>query len=236
MQRCCSVFTVLSVVGIAAVAGSIAVAQPSHDNKKAPSHAPAAAAPAGQPELPKGWTEADMAACMEAGMTGEMHEFLAKQTGVWQGKNKMWMGPDSEPMLSECTSTVTTMMDGRFMKCEIAGDMPGMGPFNGFGIYGFDNVSKKFQCTWVDNCGTGMMIGTGELSSDKNTLTWSFTYNCPIAKKAVTMREVETFKGPNSKTLEMFMNDPKTGKEYKMMEIAFTRKSDAVTATPAASN
>jgi hypothetical protein len=182
---------------------------------------------AGQPEmkLPAGWTEADMQACMVAATPGKMHEHLAKSVGVWQGKNTMWMGPDSEPTKSECVSTVTPMMDGRFVKCDIAGDMPGMGPFTGFGLYGYDNVGKKFQCTWVDNCGTGMMVGTGELSSDGSTLTWNFTYNCPIAKKPVTMREIETITGPNTKTLEMFGADPKSGKEYKMMSIEFTKKA-----------
>jgi hypothetical protein len=38
------------------------------------------------------------------------------------------------------------------------------------------------------------------------------------------MREVETVTGPNSKTLEMFGTDPKSGKEFKMMRIELTRK------------
>jgi hypothetical protein len=102
--------------------------------------------------------------------------------------------------------------------------MPGMGPFNGFGIYGFDNVSQKFQSTWIDNMGTGMMVGTGELSPDGKSVTWDFTYNCPIQKKPVHMREVDTFTSPNSRTLEMFGADPKSGKEYKMMSIELTKK------------
>ena len=35
--------------------------------------------------------------------------------------------------------------------------------------------------------------------------------------------------GPNTFTLEMYGNDPKTGKEFKMMEIAFTRKASSPT-------
>ena len=46
-----------------------------------------------------------------------------------------------------------------------------------------------------------------------------------MQKKLVTMREVETITGPNSKTLEMFGPDPKTGKEYKMMVIEYTKKA-----------
>src|SRR6185369_8383638 len=89
--------------------------------------------------------------------------------------------------------------------------------FNGFGLNGFDNVSQKFQSVWVDNMGTGMMNGTGELSSDKKTMTWTMTYNCPIQKKPVVMREVETWTGKDSMTFTMFGPDAKTGKEYKVM-------------------
>ncbi|MGH7177563.1 MAG: DUF1579 domain-containing protein [Tepidisphaeraceae bacterium] len=178
----------------------------------------------GDMKLPPGWTEQDMQACMMAATPGPMHQQLAKNIGVWQGKNTMWMAPGTEPMKSDCVTTNAPIMDGRFLRSETTGDMPGMGPFTGFAVYGFDNVSKKFQSTWIDNMGTGMMVGTGELSSDGRILTWNFTYNCPIAKKAVTMREIETITGPDTKLLEMWSTDPKSGKEYKMMEIAYTRK------------
>jgi hypothetical protein len=137
----------------------------------------------------------------------------------------MWMAPGAEAMKSACTSTVTTMMDGRYLKCEMAGEMPGMGPFNGFGLVGFDNVSQKFVGNWIDNHSTGIMNGEGELSPDGKTLTWRYTYNCPVTKKPAVMREVERMTGENTKTLEMFGNDPKSGKEFKMMSIDFTKKS-----------
>jgi len=209
------VAVIVATMGMIGVLGSLAIAD-SPDKSK----------PAGQPEkkLPPGWTEADMKACMDAGTPGKMHEFLAKNIGTWQGKITMWMGPDTEPMKTESTATYTAMLDGRFVKCEMAGVMPGMGPYNGFAIYGFDNVAQKFQGTWIDNCGTGMAIGTGELSSDGKKLTWSYSYTCPIAKKPATMREIETITSPTTKTLETWSTDPKSGKEFKMMVIEFTKK------------
>jgi hypothetical protein len=217
-MSCKKLLSLMIVMGMMIAIGSVAIADPSKDPKAA-----------GQPEmkLPPGWTAEDMQACIAAGTPGKMHEHLAKNVGVWLGKTTMWMAPDTQPITSECTATYSPFMDGRFIKCEIAGDMPGMGPFNGFGVYGFDNISQKFQATWVDNCSTGIMNGKGDLSSDGRVLTWVFNHHCPITKKPVTMREIETITGPNSKTLEMWGTDPKSGKEYKVMEIAFTRKAGA---------
>lgn len=205
----------LSAVGIAAVAGLLAFTEPAKEMK-----------PAGQPEmqLPPGWTPEDMQACVAAGTPGPMHAHLAQGVGVWNGKNTMWMAPGMEPIKSDSVSTVKSMMDGRFVQCEMNGDMPGMGPFNGFGIAGFDNVSQKFVSNWIDNMGTGIMTGTGELSSDGKVLTWTYSYNCPVTKKPVVMREIDTITGPNTKTLEMWSTDPKSGKEFKMMLIEFTKQ------------
>jgi Protein of unknown function (DUF1579) len=211
----------IAAVGLATLGGSMAIAEPAKETKPAGGQA-------GHPadmKLPPGWTESDMQACMAAGTPGKMHERLAKTVGVWQGKNTMWMYPGAEPATSESTTTITAIMDGRYVKVEAAGDMPGMGPFSGFGINGFDNVTQKFVSTWIDNCGTGIMNGTGELSADGKTMTWNSTYNCPINKKPTPFRQVETITGPNTMTLEMFGVDPKSGKEYKMMVIEYTKKA-----------
>lgn len=176
-------------------------------------------------QLPPGWTQADMQACIDASTPGPMHAFLAKGAGVWQGKNTMWMAPDSEPMVSECIATVKPLMDGRYVSVEFKGDMPGMGPFTGYGVHGYDNVADRFVSSWIDNHSTGIMQGTGELSSDGSTLTWNYSYTCPITKKPAKMREIERVIDDKTKTLEMWGSDPKSGREYRMMKIELTRKS-----------
>jgi hypothetical protein len=180
-----------------------------------------------QPEfkLPPGWTPADLQACVLAGTPGKMHEHLAKGVGVWDCKTTMWMGPGVEPMHSGGTMTVTSIMDGRYTQCEIAGEIPGMGPYRAAGVYGFDNVSQKFVSTFIDNHSTGIMSGTGELSADGKTLTWNYTHNCPITKKPSAMREIETITGPDTRTLVAFATDPKSGKELQSMSIEMTRKA-----------
>jgi hypothetical protein len=177
----------------------------------------------GQPQLPPGWTKEDLAAFIAASTPGKMHERLKEDVGVWHGKNTMWMAPGAPPIESESTSTVTALYDGRFTRCEMKGEMPGMGPYNGLLIAGYDNVSQKFVATWIDNMSTSMATGEGELSKDGKTLTWTYTCNCPLTKKPIAMRQVETTTGPDKKTLEMFGPEPKTGKEYQMMRIELTK-------------
>jgi hypothetical protein len=206
--------TLIAMAGLVTIAGSLVFAAPSDD---------AGSAEQAPMPLPPGWTEEDMQACMLAATPGEMHAFLTEGVGVWHGKNTMWMGPDSEPVVSESTSTISLLMDGRYTKLEMACEMPGMGPFNGFGINGFDNVSQEFVSTWVDNQSTGIMNGVGELSADGKTLEWKYTFNCPLTKKPTILREIETITGPDTRTLDMFSADPKTGKEYQMMHIELSR-------------
>lgn len=174
-------------------------------------------------QLPPGWTMEDMQAMMAAATPGEMHKHLAADIGTWTCKTKSWMGPDTEAIESEGTSEMTPLMDGRFIQCEMKGEMPGMGPFNGLAIYGFDNITQKFTSVWLDNFATGMMKGTGELSEDGKTMTWKYDGYCPLTKKPIVMREVETTVDANTKKLEMFGPDPKAGKEFKMMELTLTR-------------
>ncbi|MBL9141516.1 MAG: DUF1579 domain-containing protein [Phycisphaerae bacterium] len=179
------------------------------------------------PEMPAvpGMSAEDMQACMEASIPGAMQARLCEDVGEWTGKHTMWMSPEAPPSTTDAKYTISSMLDGRFVRCDMSSEMPGAGPFHGFGLTGFDNVSQKFQSTWVDSYGTGMMWGTGTLSADGKTLTFEYTYNCPINKKPMTMRQVERRTGTDTRTMEMWAPAPETGKPYKMLEGTYTRKA-----------
>jgi hypothetical protein len=188
--------------------------------------APAAKQDAGKQEkmqLPPGWTEADMQACMAASVPGPQHQQLARSIGHWSGTSMQWMAPGTEPVKSQIACEISSFLDGRFVKCEYSGEMPGMGPFHGLGFNGFDNVTQKYISTWMDNCGTGIMTGEGSPSADGKTMTWNYRYSCPIAKKQVSMRQVERWTGDDSMVLEMYGTDPHGGPEYKMMSLEVKR-------------
>ena len=206
---------------------AIAIAEPAKETKPAAKAKSAAGKPAAEAKLPPGWTEADLKAFMEAATPGEEHKRLVADAGTWQGKNTMWMAPGAEPIETEATTIITPVLDGRFIRLEMKGEMPGMGPYHGLAVQGYDNVTKKFVSTWIDNMSTSMAQGEGELSKDGKTVTWTFTCNCPLQEKPMTMRQIETTTGPGAKTIEMFGAEPKSGVEYKMMRIELTKTASA---------
>lgn len=237
MRQCCSF--VVSLACAAGVAATFALAQPPADKKpavKPAEKAPAAAAPkTGQPAAMPPEMEAMMKACTEAATPGQEHATLTKGAGTWDYTMKHWPMPGMTPMESKGVSVNTPVYEGRFLHCESKGEMPGMGMFQGQGFYGYDNTAKEYQCFWFDNMGTGMMTGTGALSADGKTMTWTMHYTCPVMKKQATMREVQHFTSDTQMSMEFFGPDPSTGKEYKMMEMECTRKGAApVKMTPAA--
>lgn len=217
---------VLATVGVLTIGASVATAQDQKQEKK-PAAQGGEQAGGQEMQLPPGWTEQDMQACVEAGTPGAEHEYLAKGAGEWKGEGQMWMAPDTEPMPYECMSNVRMVMDGRYAKCDITSDIPGMGSFHGVGHYGYDNVAQEYVANWIDNHSTGMMTGTGKRSADGKKMEWVYKYNCPITKKPTKMRQVEQQMGEGKMKMEMFTVDPKSGKEYKMLSITFTRVGDA---------
>lgn len=174
-----------------------------------------------------------MIACAAAATPGPMQAWLIEDAGTWTGKSTMWMTAETPPTVSEATDVVTPMLDGRFIRCDSVGEIPGMGAFNGFALTGFDNVSQKFQSIWADTMGTGMMWGTGTLSADGKALTFNYTYNCPMTKKPTAIRMVQTRTGTDTRTMEMWGPDPSTAKEFRMLEIKYKRAPSKTAATSA---
>lgn len=177
-----------------------------------------------QPEPP------DMQAMMEAvnkAMTpGPEHARLAKAVGTWDGAMRMWFDPAGPPQENACVSTFTSIMGGRYTECRTSGRIAmgeAVSDFEGRGIYGFNNVSRAYESIWIDNMGTAVMVATGHASADGRVINWSGKMTDPAVGKAVDFREVETWIDDDTMLLEMY-GPGADGKEFKSMEISFTRR------------
>jgi hypothetical protein len=173
--------------------------------------------PAGAPAM--GGPE--MEAMIKAMTPGEEHKHLARMAGDWTFTNTFWMAPGQPPMESTGTLHAEMALGGRYLQSQWTGNMMGQ-PFEGRGTEAFNNVSKQYESTWVDNMGTGIMFGTGTCDASGACNSKSETWD-PVSGKKITMRSTVTWPSSDSFKMEMFGPGP-DGKEYKMMEIVAKRK------------
>lgn len=164
--------------------------------------------------------QAEMAAYTKAGTPGAEHAALAKQVGNYTISTTSWNAPGGEPNIDSGSATRTMILDGRVMVEHMTATMFGQ-PFTGHGMRGFDNVTGKYWATWNDSMSTGLMTSTGTCDA-KGACTFTGSWVDPIKKTTVTSRMVSQWKDANTETFEMFGPGP-DGKEFKMMEITYTR-------------
>lgn len=173
------------------------------------------------------WVPVDSAtevkAWTEYATPGDIHKQLAKSDGSWTGETTVWMGIGAPPITSKSSMVNRMIMGGRYQQSEMKGDFMGM-PFEGMSITAYDNYKKKFISTWIDNMGTGLMKMEGVWDEATKSVKSDGTMLNPANGKECKMRQVYTFVDDNTELMEMYGPDSKTGKEFKSMEIKFTRK------------
>jgi hypothetical protein len=167
--------------------------------------------------------QAMMEAWMKAGSPGEPHKAMAAEAGTYDMKVTSWHAPGAPPSEEKGTATRKMIMDGRVLVEDVTSSMMGM-PFKGQGMRGYDNVTGKYWSTWVDSMSTGMMLSEGTCDEAKGTCSFTGTMNDPMTKKPTTVRMTVRQQDAKTEIFEMYGAGP-DGKEMKMMEIAYTRKS-----------
>jgi hypothetical protein len=165
--------------------------------------------------------KAEMEAYMKAGTPGAPHKAMAATAGTYDVKSKSWQAPGGPAMEETGTATRSMALDGRVLMEDFKGSMMGM-PFNGHGMRGYDNVTGKYWGTWMDSMSTGMMVSEGTCDA-KNTCTFTGTWNDPIKKGPVKSRMTSRWTSATTEVFEMY-GPGKDGKEFKMMELTYTRK------------
>ncbi|MGA6925596.1 MAG: DUF1579 domain-containing protein [Desulfosarcina sp.] len=167
----------------------------------------------------------DMQAMMDVyhklAIPGEPHELLAKMAGSWNTTGKSWMDPGSPPTEFTGTSEQKMILGGRFLQQKYAAQFMGS-PYNGFGLNGYDNHTKKYVSTWMDSMGTGIMVFEGNSDADGNTITQECRFDDP-AKGPVKWRSITRIVDDDTYLFEMYTADA-GGKEIKMMEIGYSRR------------
>lgn len=182
---------------------------------------PAAAAGAAGHPSPE-----DMAKMMQLAAPGPEHAKLKQLTGKWTFVTKHRMSPDQPWEEAPGKAEYKWILGGRVLTHEVKSDPnpkdPIMGGFEGFGLTGYDNMTKKYWNTWADNMGTAVMLSTGTADSSGKTFTYSGEYDCPMTGQRKTAKSVLKIAGDDKVVFEMYDKDP-AGKEYMMLEVTYAR-------------
>jgi len=218
-----------------ALLGSIATAQekkPTDEPKKAvPPQKEEAKKPdapaAGQREMSPEMQEM-MKKWAEYATPGEAHKRLGDMVGKWEYKIRWWMNPEAPPEESQGTAEMKWIFDGRYIAQVAKGPAEGPEgkPFEGHGLYGYDNGKKQYFSTWYDNMGTGIMIGWGTYDEASKSMKMGGEDLDPMSGKMKKWRSACRTDTKDKFVYEMFVTGP-DGKEYKEMELTYTRAVDA---------
>lgn len=153
---------------------------------------------------------------------GEGHKVLANMAGKWAYTSKMWMTADAKPEESKGTSNAKLIFGGRFVQQDFKGKVHGK-PFEGIGLFGYDNVKQEYQSVWIDSFSTGMALGTGTFDSTNNTLKETIASSCPMTgDKNREMRSEIKWTDKKNFTYEMYAKSAE-GSEYKTLEITYKK-------------
>jgi hypothetical protein len=169
----------------------------------------------------KATPSAEEMAMMAAATPGPHHKKMMASVGTWQTSTK-WMMPEAPPEPSAGTSTIESVMDGRFIQ-EVSKVPMMMGmPWEGRGLFGYDNTKQKHVGTWCDSWGTMIMYMEGTCDGTCKTITLTGSFMDPATKTTKTMKVVGKEITADQHVTELY--DVAGGKDTKMGEITYTRK------------
>jgi len=152
---------------------------------------------------------------------GEQHKQLASLAGSWTTKTKEWMEPNKPPVESTGSAEMKILLDGRFLQQELTGQMMGQ-PFSGIEITAYDNLLKRYVTSWMSTMGTGIFTMEGTASTDGKTITLKGQHAEP-GGGYMKHRAIWKIVDNNTQTFDMYGAHPGE-KEWKMMEMTYTRK------------
>jgi hypothetical protein len=155
----------------------------------------------------------------------EGHKALEGIVGTFNTNVTFWMAPGAPPQTSTGVSVNRWVLGGRYVEERASGKFMGR-PFRGIGYSGYDNAKKEYFGTWIDNMGTGVMTSVGNTTDEGKTWTFKTNTTDPMTGKDMPGEVRMTVTDKNHHTMEMYGPGP-DGKQYKMMEIVYSRAAAA---------
>jgi hypothetical protein len=179
----------------------------------------------GRPEMTPAQEEM-MKKWMEYATPGEGHKKLEPMVGKWDYEVRMWMDPQQpEPEISKGTCEMKWILDGHYVQQECTGPAEGPDgkPFRGLGLHGYDNMRKEYFGLWMDNMGTGLLMGYGKCDETGKVINTTGEVADPMTGNLHQKYHAVTKWESNDKFSYTYSLINPDGKEFKEMEITYTR-------------
>jgi hypothetical protein len=168
-------------------------------------------------------TSASQNALVANSQPAEMHKMMNLWNGAWSGEVTMWETEGAPPVKSNATVVNKMVLGNRYQQSSFKSTYKGK-PFEGIGTLAYDNARKLFLSTWIDNIGTGLMTAEGPWDPASKSITFRGTMTDPATGKLLDTKEIFKPIDNNYQVMEMYAVAP-DGKEFKTMEIKYTRKN-----------
>jgi Protein of unknown function (DUF1579) len=163
----------------------------------------------------------EMKAWQDYATPGNMHKLMTDEVGTWNCEMTFWHEPDGKPEKANAVATIKMILGGRYQEANYIGEIMGT-PFEGKSTLAYNNASKEFTTTFIDNMGTGMMVGTGKYDEKTKSTEFKGEAVNPVNGKKIPYIELYTVVDATTRRMEMF--DIKNGSEYKSMQIVMKKK------------
>ena len=175
---------------------------------------------AAPPKMDAAGEAAMMAEMMKQAAPGPEHKVLEATVGKWKTSSKAWMGP-GDPKITEGSADYESILGGRFVVSRFHGSMMGM-PFEGYGVTGYDRMTKTYEGYWMDTMGT-MIYPMSKGTWDEATKTMTFNVNWPDAMTGGRADYSLTTKYSGNDNMVFTMSMIHEGKPMPMMEVTYSR-------------
>ena len=151
---------------------------------------------------------------------GIEHKQLAEIAGTFDCKVTVFL-PDKKTVESTGVMKRAMVLGGRFLQESFDGSFQGK-PFKGLGLMGFDPGKNKYVGYWADSATNAIMQTEGTYDAKTKTYQFSGEDTEPFTGKKMKARDTLKLVSADEHIMEMY-RQPADGKEFKMMEIRFTR-------------
>lgn len=153
-------------------------------------------------------------------------EVLSPLIGEWNYTVTIWTEPGATPNTATGRITNDMVLDDRYLSGSFIDDRNIGGSqvsVKGQSLIGFNSQKNSYSSVWVDTISTGMMVGSGKFDDKEKVINETGKYTDLLEGNEKEYRAELQFTDRDSYKRTIFTTD-KAGKEFKMMEIAYSRK------------